>query len=111
MIRSGGPGGVGGPGDVRGYQLYSLGPQVTIFNQGGVPISVQDVGGSKGERSVRLSVHGSKTYDSRLLQDGMRYNALTPGVGPPVAPAPESQYARSSPASAPRRQPWAALDF
>ena len=25
------PGGVGGPGDVRGYQLYSLGPQVTIL--------------------------------------------------------------------------------
>jgi outer membrane protein insertion porin family len=41
------PGGVGGPGDVRGYQLYSLGPQVTIFDQAGTPISVQDVGGSK----------------------------------------------------------------
>ena len=51
------------------------------------PPNAQDVGGSKGERSVRLSVHGSKTYDSRLLQDGMRYNALTPGVGPPTAPA------------------------
>src|SRR5215470_16080936 len=50
------------------------------------PPNAQDVGGSKGERSVRLSVHGSKTYDSRLLQDGMRYNALTPGVGPPTAP-------------------------
>ncbi len=41
------PGGVGGPGDVRGYQLYSLGPQVTIFNPSGQPISVQGVGGSK----------------------------------------------------------------
>jgi outer membrane protein insertion porin family len=41
------PGGVGGPGDVRGYQLYSLGPQVTLFNPAGNPISVQDVGGSK----------------------------------------------------------------
>jgi hypothetical protein len=51
------------------------------------PPNAQDVGGSKGERSVRLSVHGSKTYDARLLQDGMRYNALTPGIGPPVAPA------------------------
>ena len=48
------------------------------------PPNAQDVGGSKGERSVRLSVHGSKTYDSRLLQDGMRYNALTPGIGPPT---------------------------
>src|SRR5262245_19196459 len=51
------------------------------------PPNAQDVGGSKGERSVRLSVHGSKTYDSRLLQDGMRYNALTPGIGAPTAPA------------------------
>ena len=48
------------------------------------PPNAQDVGGSKGERSVRLSVHGSKTYDSRPLQDGMRYNAITPGIGPPA---------------------------
>ncbi|HEY6418030.1 MAG TPA: outer membrane protein assembly factor BamA [Candidatus Binataceae bacterium] len=41
------PGGVGGPGDVRGYQLYSLGPQVTLYAQNGLPISVQTVGGSK----------------------------------------------------------------
>ena len=41
------PGGVGGPGDVRGYQLYSLGPQVPIFSGGGAPLSVQNVGGSK----------------------------------------------------------------
>jgi outer membrane protein insertion porin family len=41
------PGGVGGPGDVRGYQLYSLGPQVTIYSQNGQPQSVQDIGGSE----------------------------------------------------------------
>jgi len=41
------PGGVGGPADVRGYQLYSLGPLVTIYNQAGQPISVQDIGGSE----------------------------------------------------------------
>jgi outer membrane protein insertion porin family len=41
------PGGVGGPGDVRGYQLYSLGPQVNIFSVNGTPQSVQDIGGSK----------------------------------------------------------------
>ena len=51
------------------------------------PPNSQDVGGSKGERSVRISVHGGKTYDSRLLQDGMRYNALTPGIGTPVVSA------------------------
>ena len=39
--------GVGSQGDVRGYQLYSLGPTVTIFNQQGIPISVQNIGGSK----------------------------------------------------------------
>src|SRR5271170_7033697 len=41
------PGGVGGPGDVRGYQLYSLGPQVTLFSQNVTPLSVQNIGGSK----------------------------------------------------------------
>ena len=41
------PGGTGVPDSVRGYQLYSLGPEVTIFNQVGQPISVQNVGGSK----------------------------------------------------------------
>ncbi|HZC46830.1 MAG TPA: outer membrane protein assembly factor BamA [Candidatus Acidoferrum sp.] len=41
------PGGVGGPGDVRGYQLYSLGPQVTLFAANGTPLSVQNIGGSK----------------------------------------------------------------
>lgn len=41
------PGGVGGEGDVRGYQLYSLGPLVTTFNKAGSPLSVTTVGGSK----------------------------------------------------------------
>ena len=45
------------------------------------PPNAQDVGGSKGERSVRITVHGGKTFDSRLMQDGMRYNAITPGIG------------------------------
>jgi len=44
------------------------------------PPNAQDVGGSKGERSVRITVHGGKTTDARGLQDGMRYNALTPGL-------------------------------
>lgn len=41
------PGGLGGSGDIRGYQLYSVAPQVTLYNSAGVPISVQTVGGSK----------------------------------------------------------------
>lgn len=43
------------------------------------PPNAQDVGGSMGERSVRISIHGSKTSDARLRQEGMIYNALTPG--------------------------------
>lgn len=41
------PGGVGGEGDVRGYELYSLGPLVTTYNRAGTPLSVTTVGGSK----------------------------------------------------------------
>lgn len=41
------PGGTGSVQSVRGYQLYSLGPEVTVFNQAGQPLSVQNVGGSK----------------------------------------------------------------
>jgi len=41
------------------------------------PQNAEDVGGSKGEQSVRVSVHGGKTNDQRLLQDGMIYNHLT----------------------------------
>ena len=40
------PGGLGGGGDVRGYQIYSLGPQVTLFNPQGVPFGIEQVGGS-----------------------------------------------------------------
>jgi len=53
------------------------------------PPNAQDVGGSKGERSVRITVHGGHTIDARLLQDGMRYNALTPGL-PQITNAPST---------------------
>ncbi|HSY79791.1 MAG TPA: outer membrane protein assembly factor BamA, partial [Verrucomicrobiae bacterium] len=87
------PGGVGGPGDVRGYQLYSLGPQVTIFSQNGTPLSVQDVGGSKelllsneitfpilsglGIRGVVFSDAGQ----SFLLKDSLDITKLQASVG------------------------------
>ncbi|MFZ0677268.1 outer membrane protein assembly factor BamA [Candidatus Binatus sp.] len=87
------PGGVGGPGDVRGYQLYSLGPQVTIFSQNGTPLSVQDVGGSKelllsneitfpilsglGIRGVIFSDAGQ----SFLLKDSMDITKLQASAG------------------------------
>ena len=41
------PGGTSSNADVRGYQQFSLGPLVTLFNQAGTPISVQHIGGSK----------------------------------------------------------------
>jgi outer membrane protein insertion porin family len=41
------PGGVGGQGDVRGYQLYSLGPNVLLLNQAGQPLQIENIGGSK----------------------------------------------------------------
>lgn len=41
-----------------------------------MPPNAQDVGGTKGETSVRMSIHGGKAEDGRLLQDGMRFNGL-----------------------------------
>jgi outer membrane protein insertion porin family len=51
------PGGVGGQGDVRGYQLYSLGPEVLVLNQAGQPQQIQNIGGSK-----ELLVDGEITF-------------------------------------------------
>jgi outer membrane protein insertion porin family len=41
------PGGLNGQGQVRGYEIYSLGPQVTEYNQLGEPFAVEQVGGSE----------------------------------------------------------------
>ncbi len=41
------PGGLNGQGQVRGYEIYSLGPQVFQYNQSGQPFAVEQVGGSK----------------------------------------------------------------
>jgi outer membrane protein insertion porin family len=51
------PGGLGGGGDVRGYELYSLGPQITLFNQQGVPFAVEQIGGSQ-----ELLLSGETTF-------------------------------------------------
>ncbi len=45
------------------------------------PAGVQDVGGSKGETSVRMSIHGARQADQRLLQDGMSYNWISGATG------------------------------
>ncbi len=60
------PGGLGGQGDVRGYEIYSLGPQVTMYNQQGVPFAVQQVGGSQ-----ELLMSGETTFPI-LTELGMR---------------------------------------
>jgi outer membrane protein insertion porin family len=51
------PGGLGGGGDVRGYQIYSLGPQVTLFNPLGQPFGIEQVGGSQ-----ELLLSGETTF-------------------------------------------------
>ncbi|HJU12482.1 MAG TPA: outer membrane protein assembly factor BamA, partial [Candidatus Binataceae bacterium] len=51
------PGGLGGGGDVRGYQIYSLGPQVTEFNQLGQAFAIEQVGGSQ-----ELLLSGETTF-------------------------------------------------
>jgi outer membrane protein insertion porin family len=51
------PGGLGGGGDVRGYQIYSLGPQVTLFNELGQPFGIEQVGGSQ-----ELLLSGETTF-------------------------------------------------
>jgi outer membrane protein insertion porin family len=51
------PGGVGGQGDVRGYQLYSLGPNVLLLNQAGQPLQIENIGGSK-----ELLLNGEITF-------------------------------------------------
>jgi outer membrane protein insertion porin family len=51
------PGGLGGGGDVRGYQIYSLGPQVTLFSPLGQPVAIEQVGGSQ-----ELLLSGETTF-------------------------------------------------
>jgi len=45
------------------------------------PPSGSDVGGSMGESTGRISIHGSKLADGKQLQDGMRNNPLTTNGG------------------------------
>ena len=40
------------------------------------PTAQQDVGGGLGDSTVRITVHGAKADDARLLMDGLSYNVL-----------------------------------
>ncbi len=40
------------------------------------PTNAQDVGGSQGETTARVSVHGSKQGDTKMMLDGMSFNTF-----------------------------------
>src|SRR4030095_8001721 len=50
--------------------FYSLTPAAVT------PTNAQDVGGSKGETTARVSVHGSKQGDTKMMLEGMSFNAF-----------------------------------
>jgi hypothetical protein len=50
--------------------FYSLTPAAVT------PTNAQDVRGSKGETTARVSVHGSKQGDTKMMIDGMSFNTL-----------------------------------
>jgi hypothetical protein len=54
---------------------------ISLMPAAAAPPGSQDVGGSKGESSMRMSIHGGKQSDQRLLLDGMSYNLLQNPTG------------------------------
>ena len=50
--------------------FYSLTPAAVT------PTNAQDVGGSKGETTARVSIHGSKQGDTKMMIDGMSFNSF-----------------------------------
>jgi outer membrane protein insertion porin family len=87
------PGGNNSLNSVRGYELYSLGPQVTLFNQFGAPFAVEQVGGSEelllsGETTFpilsALGIRGAAFLDAGqafLLHDRSDANPGTLSIG------------------------------
>jgi hypothetical protein len=57
-------------------QAYaSLTPGVVI------PPTAQDVGGSQGELFIAMGIHGNRSADMKLLQDGLRFNSMEGTAG------------------------------
>lgn len=54
---------------------------ISLMPAAAAPPGSQDVGGSKGETSMRMSIHGGKQSDQRLLMDGMSYNQVVNPTG------------------------------
>jgi carboxypeptidase family protein/TonB-dependent receptor-like protein len=58
-----------------------LGGYASITPGAVIAASQQDVGGNKDPISQYITIHGSKTNDSRVMLDGMRFNAEGNGRG------------------------------
>ena len=54
---------------------------IALMPAAAAPPSAQDVGGSRGEASVRMSIHGARQTDQRTLQNGMSFNMLDNPTG------------------------------
>jgi hypothetical protein len=59
------------PGHLRENAFAALTPAAVS------PAEMQDVGGSKGEASTRMTIHGSRQRDMRVLLDGMGTNTMS----------------------------------
>src|SRR5262245_3519897 len=54
---------------------------ISLMPAAAAPPSAQDVGGGKGETSVRMSIHGARQSDQRMLLNGMSFNMLDNPTG------------------------------
>src|SRR5262249_33440734 len=54
---------------------------IALMPAAAAPLSAQDVGGSKGENSVRMSIHGARQSDQRMFLNGMSFNMLDNPTG------------------------------
>ncbi len=54
---------------------------IALMPAAAAPPSAQDVGGSRGEASVRMSIHGARQGDQRMQQNGMSFNMLDNPTG------------------------------
>ncbi len=54
---------------------------IALMPAAAAPPSAQDVGGSRGEASVRMSIHGARQGDQRMNQNGMSFNMLDNPTG------------------------------
>jgi hypothetical protein len=46
-----------------------------------IPTTAQDVGGNQGEMAIAMSIHGNRSADMKLLQDGLRFNSMEGTAG------------------------------